>query len=98
MRSNDELNKPRHEFLGLNKSSEVREEKRRSSERQSYPSSSSITNAFRPFLLPGKAHQIFREALRMLKKCIFPLLPSFPPGFPQLIATSLFSPFVLFSL
>lgn len=54
MRSNDELNKPWHEFLGLNKSSEVREEKRRSSERQSYPSSSSITKAFRPFLLPAK--------------------------------------------
>lgn len=72
MRSNDELNKPWHEFLGLNKSSEVGEEKRRSSERQGYPSSSSTTKALRPLLLPGKAYQIFKEALNMLKST-FPL-------------------------
>lgn len=79
MRSNNELNKPWHEVLGLKKSSEVREEKRRSSERQGYLSPSSITKAFRPLLLPGKVYQIFKEALRMLKGT-FPLyfLPVFP--------------------
>lgn len=78
MRSNDDLRKPCQELLGLNKRSEVREEKRIVQYIFEY-----YTKAFRPLSFPGNAYQIFMAALSMLNMLnvhsISPLLVSFPP-------------------